>query len=204
MLRLSVRVSVLALLLLLVACGWQLRGTVALSNNIDSLYLTSDDDYGPFMVELRNRLQANDVALADGPLGAQYALLITDQRQERRVAALGSDALASAYELTLTVRFDVLDHTGMIIARNLSGRVTRSYNATGSSGAQEEELILREMRAELAQQALRQLQAVINAHRAEGEPAQPELDNPIPTRLPPSPADSATHGPEAPHGEASP
>lgn len=192
---------VLGLAILLSACGFQLRGTVALSNTVETLYLTSDDSYGPLMTELRSRLLANDVELTSGPIGAQYALLITEERQERRVAALGADALASAFELTLNARFDVLDNTGQPIARNLSSGVSRSYNATGSSGAQEEELILGEMRTELSQQILRQLQAVINAAQArDGEP-EPGGFAPAPI---PSDNDPDAQPDEAPHGEAAP
>ncbi len=187
----SVRFTMIALLILLTgACGWQLRGTVALSSLTDTLYLTSQDDYGPLMVELRNRLSATDVVLTESASEARYTLRVNREIIDKRVAAVGSDALASAYELTVRAEFDVLDQRGAPIASRLVSSVTRSYNASsGSAGssAQEEALLTREIRTELAQQVLRQLQAAINAAEAEGLVS----DNPAPSD-------------EAPHGETSP
>ncbi len=168
----SVRSMMIAVLILLTgACGWQLRGSVALSSLTDTLHLTSPDDYGALMVELRNRLSADDIRLTDSPTEARYTLRVNRELVDKRVAAVGSDALASAYELTLRAEFDVLDQRGIPIATRLVSSVTRSYNASsGSAGssAQEEVLLTREMRTELAQQILRQLQAAINAAQAEG------------------------------------
>lgn len=180
----SVRFLIIALLILLTgACGWQLRGSVALSSLTDTLHLTSPDDYGALMVELRNRLSADDLELTETPAQARYTLRVNREQLDKRVAAVGSDALASAYELTLRAEFDVLDHRGLPIATRLISSVTRSYNASaGSAGssAQEEILLTREMRTELAQQVLRQLQAAINAAQAKG--------------LTPDPADEAPDG----------
>lgn len=198
---LTFRSLILGLALIVGACGFQLRGTVALSNTVETLYLTSDDSYGPLMTELRNRLSANDVELTSGPIGAQYALLITEERQERRVAGLGVDALASAFELTLSARYEVLDNTGLPIARNLSSSVSRAYDATGSSGAQEEALILGEMRTELSQQIMRQLQAVINA--AQARDGAPEAGDFVPLPITSGEASDAQPD-EAPHGETAP
>lgn len=159
------------LLLALTACGWQLRGSVALSSLTDTLHLTGENNYGPLTTELRDRLQANDVTLTDSPGEARYTLDIIHEQTDKRVAALGSDALASAYELTLSAQFNVLDTRGRPVANRLQSSVTRSYNASAASAgssSQEEALILREMREELAQQILRQLQAAINAHMASG------------------------------------
>lgn len=185
------------LMVMVSACGWQLRGSVALSSMVDTLYLTGGNDYGPLMTELRQRLQANDVTLVDGPVGAQYALQVVEETTEKRVAAVGGDALASAYEITLIARFNVLNGGGTELANNLTSRVTRSYNASAGSagsGAQEEELILGEMRRELSQQILRQLQAAINAAQAD-EGAPPAVQEPIPTTLGNGDADNGETAP---------
>jgi len=199
---LTLRALVLGVALIISACGFQLRGTVALSDSVERLYLTSDDSYGPLMTELRNRLRSNGIELTSGPIGAQYTLLITDERQERRVAGLGADALASAFELTLTASYEVLDYTGRPIARDLSSGVSRSYNATGSSGAQEEALILGEMRTELTQQILRQLQSVINA--AQAQDGEPEAEGFAPTPVISGEEEPEAQTDEAPHGETAP
>lgn len=197
-------VILLTILTLVAACGWQLRGTVALSSLTDTLHITGQDTYGPLLTELRNRLQADEITLTESPSEARYTLDIVQEKTEKRVAALGSDALASAYELTLTAHFNVLDGRGMPIANRLTSQITRSYNASAASAgssSQEEALLLSEMREELAQQILRQLQAAISAAQARGmgsnaEPRPPAAASP---QTDPSPAtDEASHGEAAP------
>lgn len=197
------RFFILCLIMLCAACGWQLRGTVALSSTVENLYLTGEDSFGPLMTELRNRLEAEGVELSDSPIGAQYTLRITRETNQRRVAALGADALASAFELTLTANFDVADNSGQIIAGGLTSLVTRSYNASGGNRTQEEALILGEMRQELAQQILRQLQAVINAAQAQGDKPAPIIDpqDQIPTTLGPADGDERRAPGEAVDGQ---
>lgn len=170
---------VITLALATSACGWQLRGSVALSSLTDSLYLTGNDNYGLLMTELRNRLEAESLTLTESQSGAQYTLRIREETLERRIAAVGSDALASAYELTLSAQFDVLDHRGLPLAGDLRSRVVRSYTAGSGnvgSGNQEEALLISEMRSELSQQVLRQLQAVISAGQARGASSTPATD----------------------------
>ncbi|WP_347330885.1 LPS assembly lipoprotein LptE [Marinimicrobium locisalis] len=185
-------VILLTVLTLVTACGWQLRGTVALSSLTDTLHITGENAYGPLLTELRNRLQADDITLTDSPSEARYTLNIVQERTEKRVAALGTDALASAYELTLTAQFAVLDQRGMPIANRLTSTITRSYNASAASAgssSQEEVLLLSEMREELAQQILRQLQAAISAAQAGGYETNPATS--VET-------DEASHGETAP------
>lgn len=185
-------VILLTIVTLVTACGWQLRGTVALSSLTDTLHITGENTYGPLLTELRNRLQADDITLTETPSEARYTLNIVQERTEKRVAALGTDALASAYELTLTAQFAVLDQRGMPIANRLTSTITRSYNASAASAgssSQEEVLLLNEMREELAQQILRQLQAAISAAQAGGHDSSPATS--VDT-------DEASHGETAP------
>ncbi|MDQ2077696.1 LPS assembly lipoprotein LptE [Marinimicrobium sp. ABcell2] len=163
---------IFVLVLLTTACGWHLRGTVTLPSTIERLYLSADDPYSPMVAELQQRLIASGVELAPAQVGAPYTLAITEQLQDSRVAGVGVDSLASSYEVTLEVRYDILGLLGEPIAEDLSSIVTRSYESdvvAAGAGAREEAMLLREMRAELAQQILRRLQAEINA----AEAAQP-------------------------------
>ena|SRR5690554_2062825 len=161
--------TILALAILSAACGWHLRGSVTLPASVEQLYVSAEDPYNPMMTELRERLMAAGVELAPLPLGAPYTLAITEENRESRVAAVGADSLASAYEVTLEVHYDILGPLGEPVALDLVSSVTRSYESDVSvagAGAREETMLLREMRTELAQQILRRLQAEINAAEA--------------------------------------
>lgn len=171
------RALVCFLALMTAACGWHLRGSIALPGGIERIHLSADDPYSPLLSELQQQLSAGGVELAASASDAPYTLTILEQRQESRVAGVGSDSLANAYEVTLETRYSVLRRVGDPVAEDLSSSVRRSYDtdaATAGSGAREEVLVLREMRRDLAQQILRRLQAEIN--NAEAEAPQPELD----------------------------
>lgn len=157
--------SLCLLIAVTTACGWHLRGAIALPSSVEQLHLSGEDTFSPLMTELRERLTGSGVELVPSASAAPYTLDITEQNQESRVAGVGGDALANAFELTLEARYDIRRSTGEVIAEDLSSTVIRSYEssaASAGSGAQEELLVLREMRRELSQQILRRLLAEIN------------------------------------------
>jgi LPS-assembly lipoprotein len=82
---------------------------------------------------------------------------------DKRTAGVGADALTSAYEMILSVNYS-LSHEGVLLTpTNAKASVVRTYNynVNNANGAtQEEALIIREMRRELAQQLLRRLKSL--------------------------------------------
>jgi len=158
---------------LLSACGWQLRGSLALDNRIDRLLVQTEDRYSLMDQALRQRLEDSGVALAENQASASHILEVTRENRQTRIAGVGADALASAFEITLSTTFDLTLADGTPLGRNLTSSITRSFNASASSagsGSREEELILEEMRRELAQQMLRRMQALVkNPPTPEGE-----------------------------------
>ncbi len=79
---------------------------------------------------------------------------------DKRTAGVGSDALTSAYEIILRVEYSISNANGIITPLDTSARTSRTYNYNvnnANSAAQEEELVLREMRRELANTILRRV-----------------------------------------------
>lgn len=145
------------------ACGWQLRGSVAAHQNLQSIYLSSEDTHGALVAEIKQVLEANKIALAEKASEASLSLFINDELYDRRTAAVGADALTSAYELIYTVHYNVRTATGGPVTSLGTAMVTRTfdYSASGaSSGAREEALLAEEMRREMAQQLIRRLNAL--------------------------------------------
>lgn len=145
------------------ACGWQLRGSMATHENLKSVYISAEDTHGALVAELKQLLKSNNVALVEDSSAATLSLIIRDENQDRRTAAVGSDALTSAYELFLTVHYHLQNAKGAPVSSQGSAMVTRTFNysaAGASSGAREEALVLAEMRRELAQQLVRRLSAL--------------------------------------------
>ena len=165
MTRFSALTATLVTVTLLSACGWQLRGSLALDNRIDRLQVVSEERYSPMDTALRERLTDSGVTLVEDQTSASHVLEVTRESQQTRIAGVGADALASAFEITLATSFDLYLADGTPLGRNLTSSITRSFNASADSagsGSREEELILEEMRRELAQQMLRRVQALVN------------------------------------------
>ena len=156
----------LALALLTSACGWQLRGTTAVSKNLSQLYIsaasTREASALELMTELRQLLTANHVSLITDSKAAKYALNIIEEKKDKRTVGVGSDALSSAYEITLKVDYEIRSNNEL--ATKATATSVRSFNyntASIGSAAQEETLLMKEMRRDLAQQMLRRLNATI-------------------------------------------
>lgn len=148
---------------LLGACGWQLRGSSPVGHNLKSIYLTSEDNYSPVRLELEQLLAIHDIALAKTASESDMQLHILEEIADRRTAAVGVDALTSAYELFLSVHYEMRSPEGAPVSNLGSALATRIFNYTAegaSSGAQEEALLQEEMRRELAQTLLRRLAAI--------------------------------------------
>ena len=163
---------------LMSACGWQLRGSLELDNRIGRLQVVAAERYSPMDTALRERLEDSGVTLVEDSASASHILEVTRENKQTRIAGVGADALASAFEITLSTSFDLFLADGTPLGRNLTSSVTRSFNAsadTAGSGSREEQLILKEMRRELAQQMLRRVQALVNNQpaQADTQPKQP-------------------------------
>jgi LPS-assembly lipoprotein len=156
-------IAYLLLVSLTTACGWQLRGSLATHENLKSVYIEAEDTHGALYNELQEVLKSNKIALGESASSASISLFIRDEIHDRRTAAVGSDALTSAYELMLSVHYHVANANGAPMSSLGSAMVTRTfnYNASGaSSGAREEALLMSEMRREMAQLLVRRLNAL--------------------------------------------
>jgi LPS-assembly lipoprotein len=170
------KILICMLALLTAACGWHLRGTMTAQATIDRLYLTAREAHGDLVNELRQMLQAGNVSLVESADQAPYRLSLLEERSDRRVVGVGGDALASAYELTLEADYEIRDSHNQLLIPIATSSVTRSYDYSPSdatSASQQEALLHREMRRDLAQQILRRLYAVTANGAVAVPPAEP-------------------------------
>lgn len=164
----------LIILCLTTACGWQLRGSSKVSQVLEQVYLSSADEHSAFTTQVRQTLLTNKVVLVDSASAAPLTLHLLDEQIDRRTAAVGTDALTSAYELFINVTYEVRDHLGQQLAPVSTASIARTYNYNAddaASSAREESLVLREMRRDLAGQLIRQVSAVYRDHLQAAEPA---------------------------------
>lgn len=159
------KIIVSLLVLSLSACGWHLRGSaagddkLAMTSPVD-LVIVTQDDHSPLVNALRQSLRSYKINELDAATTSALTLNLSREVLDKRTAGVGSDALTSAYEIILRVDYSISNASGVITPIDTSARTTRTYNYNvnnANSAAQEEELVLREMRRELANTILRRL-----------------------------------------------
>lgn len=159
------KIIVSLLFLTLSACGWHLRGSaagedkLAMTTPLD-LVIVTKDDHSPLVNALRQTLPSYKINELDNATASALTLNLNRELLDKRTAGVGSDALTSAYEIILRVEYSISNASGVITPLDTSARTTRTYNYNvnnANSAAQEEELVLREMRRELANTILRRL-----------------------------------------------
>lgn len=159
--HISRAVFVLALLGLLPACGFHLRGGVELPAVLESTYLQSRDRYSGMAAELRIELQAAGAELTEQRDDATGVVNILEERSQRRVLSVGSAGRASEFELFEEVRFAVEDPEGNVLLQPQTLKMTRDlvFDDTQLLGkVSEAEVIRRQMQRDLARQILTRIE----------------------------------------------
>jgi len=160
------------LILSLAACGWHMRGSVSADgsgvyNAPLKVNFTSTDDHGPLMNALRQQLHTYSLTEVSSAKGA-YALTLDEVNLDKRAAGVGNDALVNAYELILSVNYQISSPDKVLTDPNTRGSISRTYNFDvnqANFSEQEESLILREMYRDLAAQLLRRLKVLAGKDR---------------------------------------
>jgi len=173
--------------LLLSACGFHLRGALALPEGVKKIYLTGVTPSQPLARDIAMLFAGNGGTVVEDRNEADAVLEILGEKNDRRVAAVNSEGRVSQYELYYELSFRMLDPKGEIVHPAATVGVTRDYafdpnNVLGK--AQEESLLRDDMRKQAVNQMLRRL--------ARGT----HLEHPTPAESPAqSPAESPTQGP---------
>lgn len=147
--------ALLSSVLLLSACGWQLRGQVNLPAALRILAIENQGVENITENYVKQALLSNGVTLSED---ASYTLVLLSENNTRRVLAVTSNAKASEYELkqTLKVRLQEKDWQQVI---EVSSYRTQLYDASAEIGKAQEAAELRaEMRRDNATRLMRRLQ----------------------------------------------
>jgi LPS-assembly lipoprotein len=124
------------------------------------LIIVTKDAHSPLMIALRQSLRNYKINEVTAATTNTLTLDVSRELLDKRTAGVGSDALTSAYEIIMRVDFSVSNDQGVITPIDTSARTSRTYDYNvnnANSAAQEEELVLREMRREIANTILRRV-----------------------------------------------
>lgn len=152
---------IIALIVSLSACGFQLRGTSnAIHHSFSSINLVNSSGDHPMQQALQEALRNSGVEVSAESL-TKLELLSSDSR--KRTASFSSRAKSAEYELLKEINFRFSrDEDVLIDNTQLLARRSYLYRETAAVGKAEEERLLRqEMDEDLAQRIMLALQRAV-------------------------------------------
>jgi LPS-assembly lipoprotein len=151
--------AALAAGLLLVACGFQLRGQASYA--FRTVYVNAPA-FAPFAAELRRALAGSGTAtVADSAAGAEVIIEVADIADDKQVLSLSPGGRVQEYAIAKIVRFRVHDREGRewMRADEITVRRTYTYDDTERLAREiQEQRLLRDMQTDAVQQIVRRLQ----------------------------------------------
>lgn len=150
----------IACALLLAACGFRLRGEVALPAVIMKTYIQGATPYSDLETDLRRALTHAGVQVTEVPQAATAQLRVLHEDFGQRVLTVDISGKAREYELYYAVTFEVTDPAGKVLLAPQPLTLTRdfTFNEVSLLGkSNEQELLHKEMRQEMVQRILLRL-----------------------------------------------
>lgn len=163
--------TVCTLILLLSACGFQLRGygQVPTVYPFTSLYIPDPTDY-PITAEVKRTIRAGEsTRVVDEAQGAQATLQILKQTNEKNILSLSGEGRVREFLLRYLVSYRLIDARGIDLipaTEIVRERVLPYTDEQVVAKEAEEALLVKEMQTEIVRQILRRLATV----KIEGKP----------------------------------
>ncbi|MEZ8742594.1 LPS assembly lipoprotein LptE [Photobacterium swingsii] len=157
-LKSTLRLLSVALLSLTVsACGFHLRGTYMLPDEIAKLSLTSFDQYGQLTRLVKSQFKLHGIEAVPPSATVPNLHLISESNGERTLS-LYQNSRAAEYELNYSVRYSITIPNKA--SKTFSTKVTRTFldnPLTALAKSVERDMIKDEMREQASRQILRQM-----------------------------------------------
>lgn len=153
-----------AIVLITSGCGFHLRGTTNVPEELKVITLNSYDKYGPITREIRNQLRLSDVTVVPDTATNKKSLpelRIINSTQGQSTASIFQDGKTAEYQLEMTLRAQVLLPGKDVYPITVT--VFRSFfdNPLAALAKDaESDIIQQEMRQQAAQQLIRKLLTV--------------------------------------------
>jgi LPS-assembly lipoprotein len=148
-------------LLMLAACGFQLRGQTTVSEELKTLYIQGvDTRQDVFGVELKRALTRNGIEVVDDYREGAALFTVLENNFNRHILSVGSDAKVREYELEAQVVFQITDDNGELIGSKQRVEARRDYqfDRTQILAMDEQERVLRQdLNQQMVQSILRRL-----------------------------------------------
>lgn len=155
--------SVLIIVLsLLTACGYHLRGSMALPAALKNMYMFGAS--GALQAETVSVLKASDGKLATSPNNAGLVVKVLKEDLRRRVLSVGSTGKSSEVELTYYLRFQFYDNQEKPLLEEQTIEINREFfndQTTLLAKENEEHIIQKEIYRQAVRMLMSRAQAAV-------------------------------------------
>ena len=152
--------SISFLTFFLVACGFQLRGSVSIPSELKNMSLSCSNELSKVLCKtITKQLELNGVNLIDSSV-ADYTLSITTLESKRRAVSITGNAVVAEYEVTNTATFNLVaaDKSIIIDDTPVSSSQTYRYDENNViSKSREEEKLKKQLNKQLASKIVSRL-----------------------------------------------
>jgi LPS-assembly lipoprotein len=157
------RVLLLIVAVMISGCGWQLRDSQIIVPSIGTVYLSSNNINAALTKELKRALTTYGIASGATKTQSNYIIVITDFRENSRIASINSSGRVAEYQLNEDVDFYITDAEDNQILSLSTASVERVYEFREKdilASSNEEQRIRAEMRGELVRQIFNRLRVL--------------------------------------------
>ncbi len=154
------RFSFVMLMVLLVhACGFQLRGSLTVSNEMAPVYLQQNSVF-ELAREVKRLFTTNKIETVDNAVAAKTQLTLLSESKNTRVLSVDGSGQAQEYLLTYTANITIKTETGKAVSDSVVVRRDLVFDSTAVLGfANEADVLYKDMRKQAARLILLKLQA---------------------------------------------
>jgi LPS-assembly lipoprotein len=169
------RLLSLVLVLVLSACGFQLRNALTLPAELDPVKVTSTSRYSPLAESLSQALTRAGATPATRSTKTPAVLQIKAERWGDTPISVDSRGRAQEFSLRYAVVFELRNGDGTVLVPEQNIELSRDYisvpnNSIGTEG--ERDILVREMQREMTASILRRIDAATGVEHVSVDPAK--------------------------------
>ncbi len=156
-----IAISLLVVSLLLQACGFKLRGNVAISPDLAPVYVKDQGGTSQIAVLLRDAFSRQGITVVNDSSQANTVLSLSQERFDRKVLTVSSTGQVQEYSLIYAVEFFVVGKDNTELLRNTVvniERVLRFDESALSAKSAEANVLQKNMLSDASRQILRQME----------------------------------------------
>ncbi len=152
---------VIALTLLLSACGFHLRGHAPLPSKLHRMQLISASPYDAFSKTLIQSFSQNGASLSVKPIQGAYQLVIDQANSTQKTIGLSSGMQSPHYEIGFALRYHVNNGKGRVLLKEQHVQRTRMTSTTNLNmgGDAKNALEMQQLMEDVATQLILQLRS---------------------------------------------